>query len=56
MPRDEKEHDWALWFAIQSTIFNLVLIALIVFAMIRSDWNAGWVACANNHDIVKVEK
>ena len=52
---EEKNHDFALWFLIQSGVVCATLVLLLAVLIIRGDWNAGWVACANNHDVVKVQ-
>ena len=55
-----KEHDFGLWLCIYSIILNVVLgiaFGVVVWhTLVRAEWNAGWVAARNNHDIVEVKR
>jgi hypothetical protein len=57
---DPKQHDWAFWLICYSVLLNIVMIITLgVFfwnAFMRSEFNAGWIACRNNMGIVEVKK
>lgn len=57
---DPKPHDWAFWLIVYSVLLNIVLtITLGIFfwnAFMRSEWNAGWISCRNNPNVVEVKR
>lgn len=55
-----KKHDYAFWLILYSIILNVLLLAgmtsIVLNALGSAEWNAGWVARANNPNLVEVVK
>ena len=54
----ESEVDYAkvlVWYSIMLNVILLVAFGFVFWhTFVRGEWNAGWVSCANNHQVVEV--
>ena len=54
----EDRHDYGMMLTVYSVAINIILIIAFGFVFwhvfVRSEWNAGWVACRNNEQVVEI--